>query len=237
MPGNRRNKKDAIKEVKDMDSRIDRVADNLKDQLDQLRLSISSTRNEDCGATADADKMTLLEGFEVKMLATLKDLKSELTGLKNSLIKQIDDGARKSYMNYIIIHGMVEKDNENVYVTACNLIASKLGFEITVDDLNTCYRFGKKTPGADKNKTRPVAVEFIHRWKRDKVYNSKKKLKGSGVMISEMLTSATLDTFKLVCEKVGSKKCWTWRGNIFIYINNERRRVYDILDVPQIVNK
>lgn len=68
-------------------------------------------------------------------------------------------------------------------------------------------------------------AEFIHRWKRDEVYYAKKGLKGSGLLLGEMLT---LDNYKLFLKarKVYAERARTKRGNVVILVGNNKRTRY-----------
>lgn len=73
--------------------------------------------------------------------------------------------------------------------------------------------------------TRPISVEFVHRWKRDTVFNNKRSLKNSGIAVSEKLVPNKLSFFKKVPAKNGSTSCWTWKGNVYIVDSNGLKKL------------
>lgn len=206
-----------------MDTKIDKVADQLQRQLKQLKETV--TPGVDTG-----DTETILAEFERKMMEALDGLKSELTSLKNVFLKQSEELDRKSFADSLIIHGIAEVASEDLYVKVCDIVKTKINVAISKDDLSLCYRVGKKLVGADKG--RPVAVKFVRRWKRNEVFNNKRKLKGSGVTVSEMLTRSVQQLFKLVKQYVDKKRCWTRNGNVYITTDEGRKRIDGVEDIP-----
>ena len=47
------------------------------------------------------------------------------------------------------------------------------------------------------------------------MFDSKKKLKGKPILITESLTKSRYTLLKTCCEKYGREKCWTYDGRIF----------------------
>nr|CAI5845225.1 unnamed protein product [Callosobruchus analis] len=80
---------------------------------------------------------------------------------------------------------------------------------------------------------RPVAVYFVNRWLRDKVFFAKSNLKGSGVVMSKILTENALQLYKQTKTILGAKNVWTGRdrssrgGGVGFYIRNDLK--YSVL--------
>lgn len=217
-----RSKKEAIK---NMDSKIDKVADRLQSELRKLKETVATGE----GVT---DSETVFADFERRMMQSLNKLRSELADLKSAFARHMEDVNRKSYADYVIVHGMAEKADEDLYTELCNVFNSKIGVVLSKEDFAICYRLGKKAVNVGDKRGRPVAVKFLHRWKRNGVYNNKKKLKGSGLVISEMLTKSVRDLFKVVKQYIDVKKCWTWKGDIYISTDSGRKRIDSASDIP-----
>lgn len=217
-----RSGKDAI--VK-MDSKIDDVAEQLQKQLKQLKEVVNA-------GDAPVDVAAALTDFETRMLRAMGDLRSEVADLKTILLKQDEDAKRRSNQDYVVIHGLGEKVNEDLYAAVCDLFSGRMGIEVTKSDLNIVYRLGNKTAVRDKEKIRPVVVGFVHRWRRNTIFNNKTKLKNTKVVLSEMLTSLTLQLYREVKQKFGVKGCWTWKGSVYVSTVTGRRRVDKVGDIP-----
>lgn len=208
----------------EMDRKIDQIGNQLEKQLEQLRDSVSGCRS-DTGDAEDAESglRAAIASFQSNMNEALNGLRIEVAEIRTTIEHQ-NEGLRRRYNEgFIILHGVKEERGKTIYESVCSLLTHKVGIEVSPTDLSVCYRLGKKSPIADM--ARPLAVQFVHRWKRDKVFSEKKRLKGSGIVMFEMLTRATLDLFKKVKQKVGAAKCWTWRGTVFAFINNSKQRI------------
>ncbi|CAG9769994.1 unnamed protein product [Ceutorhynchus assimilis] len=87
--------------------------------------------------------------------------------------------------NIIIVRGINENVN-NVYDCLVDIFKNKLKIvDISKRDLNYCYRIGAKD--SRNNKSRPLAVQFCTKWIRDQVFFNKKHLKGSQILITEIV--------------------------------------------------
>lgn len=148
------------------------------------------------------------ETFELEITSSLEDLKNELI--------------QKSFSKNILVYGIEENVEEEVFSTVTNLFKSRLNINVNKDQLNNCFRMGKKLEKHkdDVPKHRPIVVEFVTQWMRDSVFSKKSKLKGSNIVMVEMLLKSKLNLFKKVREKF-KNNCWTVKGNIKVKINNK----------------
>lgn len=225
MPSTRSKGKSAI----GMDSRIDRIESQLKDGLSQLRKSIGGEK-----VTSGEDRVDVqraISEFEDAMNSSLSSLRLEVLEFKNMILKETETFHRKSHESCVLVTGLKHAAKEDLYKEVCSNLSTMLGMSVTKSDINNCYRLGRKTGGGDA-KPRPVVVDFVHQWRRDQVFAEKRRLKGSGLVMYEMLTNSRLQLFRKVKEKLGFKSCWTWRGNIYACINNVRRRIEHENEIP-----
>ncbi|VEN56570.1 unnamed protein product, partial [Callosobruchus maculatus] len=112
------------------------------------------------------------------------------------------------------LFGVPEGDTRILPDTIANFISAKFKLEVTAGDINFCYRMGSSAQADRKGKRpRPVAVYFVNRWLRDKIFFSKSNLKGSSVVLSEILTENALQLYKQTKTILGAKNVWTWRGD------------------------
>lgn len=210
----------------ELNARVGDIEESLKMGIEELKSQLSSSSNTSEDVSAFTAK---LNDFQNKIMQSINSIKTDLLKMKekvNSAEKLVDDHKQETYLNSVIISGIPEKSNEDLYEEVCKLLNTKILFnsnpriQITITDINYCQRIGKKDD--KRKKFRLVSVEFTNRWMRDLVFNSKKNLKGSGLAISERLTKYNLNLYNKVYAKVGMRRCWTWRGKIFINSDNQK---------------
>lgn len=107
------------------------------------------------------------------MNETLDELRAELSRFRSDYERHAEHCRRRYNKNFIVLQGPKEVDGDYICGEVCNLIKQKIDVDVSLSDLNACYRLGKKTTNASK--PRPVAVQFLYRWRRDKVFSSKKR--------------------------------------------------------------
>ena len=99
--------------------------------------------------------------------------------------KKIERQEQYSRRNCIIIHGLKEEKNESTNDKVVKLFREELNEDALLADLDRTHRIKKKD---SSSKPRPVIVKFAQYNIREKVFKSKKKLKGKNISITETLT-------------------------------------------------
>lgn len=204
---------------------------------------------------ADLEKhfLTQMKGFEEKLnkirehettgqqmsdAKSIESLKIQFENFKlevtNSLEILKDEIGQKNFSKNILIYGVEENNEEELFNTVQNLFKDRLNIGVHKDQLNNLYRMGKKYDSTNVNinipKQRPIVVEFVTQWMRDEVFSRKSKLKGSDVMLVEMLVKSKLKLFKLARDRF-KNNCWTIKGSIKLKVNN---KIITINNVDQI---
>lgn len=237
MPKTRSGKNAAMK---DLNVRVDLIGNQLQNQLNELKRSVHDQGNinkedNECELTSDGGTLAVkLQQFEEFMKMVLNDLRREIAEMERHVSLQCEHLRRRSFRNCILIHGAKETEGEKIYSEVCTLLASKIKADVTIKDISVCYRMGKRGHG-NRPDSRAIFVQFVHQWKRDCIFAEKRKLKGSGIIFTEMLTTASYSLLKQVKTKVGKEKCWSWQGNIYASIDNRIRRIKHIKDVSAVV--
>lgn len=216
-----------------LNQRVEEINTNIQQELSQLREACinrggeSSSTPEDRGgeSVSTLEELNLkIESFEIKVSAMLNDIKTEINKYAAAtwnIEKQQVEIQRKMYTNYIVVHGIKELSNEDPVEIISSMCKSKFKIDINKNDIDSCYRMGRKT--TDVKFPRLLAVKFVCQWKRDSVFTSRKFLKGSGVMFTEMLVKSDLNLYKNCCRKYGNRNCWTWKGNVYASLNNTKK--------------
>lgn len=161
------------------------------------------------------DLSSKIERLEQKMVV-LELQNDALIGENKQLKQELDAAQQYSRRNNIRIFGMKNKVNpEN---EAIQLFKDKLGVNITTDHIDRCHNVGK----GDKQH---IIVKFVSYRTRDMVMKQKKKLKGSGVVVTEDLTKARLEILKSAGERFGKQNTWSHDGVILVKRNDQKLRI------------
>lgn len=124
----------------------------------------------------------------------------------------------------LLIHGVLEEQNEDVLNTVTSIIVHKVGVnEFSNNNIEVCHRLG-----VTKGKTRPILIRFKDLECRHMVWDNKTSLKGSGYTISEFLTKARHKVFLEARKHFGVKNCWSSNGKIVILLPDKSRRKLEL---------
>lgn len=212
--------------LKDVNARVEKLASDFNSGLSMLQEEFSKLKNSytSAGAEKQPDFLEKLKSFQEKISTSLGDLIKDVGNLKaisNTLQLRVQSMEMKHNSNFVILHGIPEQ-NPDIFSTAIKLFSEKLNIKLDKSELSFCYRLGKKPPTGTR--PRPIVVQFCRRWARDSIFNNKKRLKGSGIIITEMLTSENLTLFKKARE-LFSKSAWTFNGLVYVEISGNRRLI------------
>ncbi|PSN40358.1 hypothetical protein C0J52_18458 [Blattella germanica] len=123
--------------------------------------------NDECVKTVEfvSEKFDSLKSEILALKDEVKTVRSEITSLKseNSLLRsQVQDLQQYSRRDNIVINGIPETSNENVYDVLDNVADI-----IHAKDLNNSIRVAHRLPTRMKGKERPIVVRFAFRHSRD----------------------------------------------------------------------
>ena len=127
-----------------------------------------------------------------------------MTSLKEKFFqvdKTLDRQEQYSRRNCLLVHGLEEKNNEDTDQEIINIIKNDLAEEITIHDIDRTHRLGKRN--LDNNVPRPIIVKFTRYNVRNRIFKTKKKLKGKAVSITESLTKRRVVELKKAREMYG----------------------------------
>lgn len=211
--------------IKDVNSRVDKLAEQFQQGLCDFKKEFLASKSASPGKSEQNYDAFFekLKVFEDSMNASLTKLKGDVNKLTEDVLNlnnKVKNSELKRNYNVILIHGLKEEKNE-LCSEIIELIQNKIGIELKKENINQCYRFGKK--GSD-NKPRPVPVHFCNRWIRDMVFFSKKKLKGSRIIFTEMLTTDNLKLLKMARELLGNS-AWTYGGLVYVMGTGGKRLI------------
>lgn len=186
---------------------------NLRKEVQEAKATSSANTSVTSDSSYDA-VLVKLDLLQAKFTLAIDGLKGELDELLKSQSKigdMVNGYHIKQCNKTLIIRGVPEHPNEELLSVVVDFFRSKLTCDVTKSEINTVYRMGKK----QDNKVRLIAVEFVCQWKKEEMFKNKRRLKGTNIMITEMLPISMLDLFRECRKKFGSK-CWTHNGKIIV---------------------
>lgn len=177
-------------------------------QLEDLTLSVKTM----------SDKFDEFEKDRKEKEKIIKGLKQEVSSLKErveELEKISDDHEQYSRRNCLLLHGIEEEKDEVTDDKVISVLQEKMELQIDKEDLDRSHRIGKPSP----QKKRPIIVKFARYNIRKSAYSHKKRLKNTGISITESLTAFRMEQLKKAREEHGFQNVWTHDGKILFKEN------------------
>lgn len=161
----------------------------VKKKNEELQIQNNNTKEE----IKQEIRSTKIEIFQE--LANLKQENNELKKENQILKYRLLNCERKLKKFNLIFYGLQEEEEELVGIqNILDLINQKLNIDCNFSDIRDIYRIGQKT--ADKN--RPTVVEFINYKLRTEILANSKKLKGTGIFITNDYTPEDYEKHKIL---------------------------------------
>ena len=157
----------------------------------------------------------------------LSDNKAKLEQRVALLENDLEEAQQYSRRTNVLIHGVKEERGEDTDKLSQDLFTEHMGVPIVDRDIARSHRLGRKAEGVH----RPIIVRLLSYRQKKAVYDAKKQLKGSGVVITENLTKKRYELYKQCKEKFGNHNVTTLDGRIYHYTgkqlqNGKQERFY-----------
>lgn len=207
----------SAKNVKELDLKVSELHTYFESQMDKFRDEISKVKTPEsivCDTEMSTDMESLAARFSFfqstvknelqKITASVSQLKSSQENIKIQVgIMHVD-----RYRNKLLLHGVEEKRGEDLLSVASAIMQKHLKINIEKTEFNNCYRLSSRKSTTDnRKKPRPIAIEFLNAWRKTEVYRTKRLLKGTKLVITEMLPVDRLSLYRAI--KSEYKTCWT----------------------------
>lgn len=185
---------------------VNSAASKLSDENEQLRADLHTMK---CENDILKTKVTQLES----------QVDNQQTNLNSAHYKadcardQLNDLEQHGRANSIRMYGVPGAPNETAAETvslAVNVINSKLGLHLGIRDIDVAHRL----PHIDRTNTNPksMIIKFLRRMDKFMVIENRSKLRGSGIVIKEDLTSQNSGLLNAVSQRSDVKKSWVVAG-------------------------
>ena len=135
----------------------------------------------------------------------------------------LDRQEQYSRRNCLLVDGAEEKNNKDTDPEIINIVKNDLLEGITIHDIDRTHRLGKRKP--DNNVPRPINVNFTKYSVCNRIFKTKKKLKGKTVSITKSLIKIRVVELKKAREIYGFKNVCSQDGKILFSDVNARNKV------------
>ena len=141
----------------------------------------------------------------------------------DALNKVIDRQEQYSRRNCILLHGVKESeyDTDTVVTETLNELLQE---KLTDIDIDRSHRIGRLKKG---KQSRPIIIKFARYNIRNIVFKKKKKLKDTGVSITESLTQKRMQMLTKARNEFLFKNVWTQDGKMFIMFNTSFGNIFN----------
>ena len=142
-------------------------------------------------------------------------MKKKLSSQVSGVSEELDDIQQYSRRNCLLVHGLKENKDESTDDLVLNLFNEKLGVAVDISMIDHSHRLGP-VRGENNLKPRPIIVKFCSDRIRKAVFTPERKLKGSGISVTENLTKQKMKLLNEVQKVIGKGNSWTGDGFIFV---------------------
>ena len=153
----------------------------------------------------------------------IKNLSKETSAMAQRIDKLehlVDRQEQYSQSNCLLVHGIAETNDENTKDLVLKTINENLDVKIPENEIDRSHRIGRKKNG---QKPRPIIVKLTRYNTKKKAFASKRKLKGTGVSITESLTAKRMEQLNKARDKLGFTNVRTTDGKILFKRPNENK--------------
>ncbi|KAG7310530.1 hypothetical protein JYU34_003315 [Plutella xylostella] len=170
--------------------------------------------------------------FKDSVMPILRLMHEQIAGLA----RHVDEMDSQSRHNALLFTGIKEEKEEDPAALVSHTIVSKLGLtDFNHSAISQCVRIGGVL---DPVKPRPILVRFSNPSLRSQVWDSKKHLKASPIVIREFLTRTRQHIFMRARKHFGIRACWTRNGAIFVQLpDSSRVKIVSELELNQLCSK
>ena len=200
--------------VKAVESRTAKVEKGL--ELTKNVISDQETR------LSTAERTCKLVQEENKKLKEQIKEREKVLQVKSKEINNLEQYTRR---NSVRIYGIDDRNpRESVQETAekvLNMCRDKLEMDFSVAEIDIAHRLGRFSVEGN----RPILCKFISRQNVLKVLQSRRKCKGTGIVIREDLTQANIKLLEKVNQLSGIKQAWSEQGKIIALLQDGTRKM------------
>ena len=180
-----------------------------------------------------------------KKLKDISDLSDDVSTLQQNLkhtMLKLNDMEQYSRRSNLRIFGLEVPDGESCTDAVVNFCNQKLAVDIDKADILRSHPlpFRSSSNSSAQESSKPVKqsiiVKFSNMDAKSLVLKNRKKLKNSGISVSEDLTNTNVMLLNRLRSNMSIKEAWSANGNIFCKVNGRKCRVNPFVDLDKLIN-
>ena len=166
----------------------------------------------------DFEKDLKKKDEEIKQLKKNNYLNKRLDEMDAVVDRQEQYSRRKC----LLVQGIMDEAVEHTDKKIINTLQQSMNETIKPEDIDRSHRLGK--PKSSKNsKPRPIIVKFVRYNSHNRIYRNKKKLKGTGISVTESLTAKRINMLEKAREEHTFNNVWSQDGKIMFFDKNTNK--------------
>ena len=225
-----------------------KIADTSTDAYDELNATSSYLNS--VGLSVQVPTFDDLMNEMLKLNKSITKIATEIRNIDYALYEaelRLSDLEQYTRRNSILIHGLQDIPVTNNEFRLIRYVTEKLNDMLNMDikfhesEIDTAHilpRRNKVSNQQDNGQAPPavIIVKYVRRCVRNKIFYSRRALKGTSVFISEHLNKTKMKLLKSAKEAFNYKDVWSNQGNIYVNYNDKKCIIRDERDIDCILS-
>ena len=210
------------------------ISDKMEFEFAKIHKRLDETENKQL--TIEIENSDLRKDND-KLNEEINGLKEQNKTLKrdvDTLLEKANEQEQYSRLEAIRIHSIPEVANENWKEKVCNVLQQKLGIDIKPDDITKIHQLDQlyNRPG----KPRPIILRFIAHYHKRGFIENRRKLKGTGILITEELRQINYGTLNRAYKNERIESLWSTEGKLYAKLKHGQRiRIFPFKNIDNII--
>lgn len=193
-----------------------KISETLTRRVDVLEGSLFDLQKEMDRLSEEVNQLKKDNTSLRSQLETTRRESRELRGVQN-------DNEQHGRLWNVRVHGVKETQRPTEETAAdcvqkcVQVFSQRVGVSVRPEDIEIAHRSGRPriaTGDGAANRTRPILVRFFSRQKKAEVLQNIRKLKQTGLSVSEDLTAANFRLLKQAADHSATMSAWSANGKI-----------------------
>ena len=212
------------------------ISDKMEFEFAKIHKRLDETENKQL--TIEIENSDLRKDND-KLNQEINGLKEQNISLKrdvDTLLEKANEQEQYGRLEAIRIHGIPEVANENCKEKVCNVFQQKLGIDIKPNDITKIHRLDQlyNKPG----KPRPIILRFIAHYHKRACIENRRKLKGTGIVITEDLTQINYGTLNRAYKNERIESVWSTEGKLYAKLKHGQRiRIFPFKNIDDTISE
>lgn len=187
-------------------------------QLQKLREELAEARRESTNPITIEQRFDRIEGEIDKLFVCVSNW---MVSVENKM----DEQDAYSRRNNLLFHGIPENPHEDTSKIVLDLLKDKT---IGAQDLSrsqVCRSHRLGPTRQSRLKPRPIIIKFTTYEARASIFRDKKKLKSSGITITEQLTGKRMKLMNAAKNTFGQRNVWSLDGSVMVLHGGRKHKL------------